>query len=106
MAKKILFVCGSLNQTTIMYQISLRMQNYNCYFMPYYAGGRNNRLTGDGFLDFTIHRNRYKIQTLNYLLANKVNIDFRGNLFNYEMIYAFNELVNPRNIIGKKFIHL
>ncbi len=104
MAKKILFICGSLNQTTIMHQISVHMSEYDCYFTTYYADGFINRLSETGFLDFTILGGRFKKDTLNYLLANRLNIDFGGNLFNYDLVYTCSDLIVPKNIIGTKII--
>ncbi len=104
MAKKILFICGSLNQTTIMFQISIHMKEYDCYFTPYYADGFINRLSESGFLDFTILGGKMKKDTLIFLLANNLNIDFGGNFFNYDLVFTCSDLVIPKNIIGKKII--
>ncbi len=104
MAKKILFICGSLNQTTIMHKIYMQLSDYDCYFTSYYADGFLKRLSEAGFLDFTILGSKLKNDTLNYLLANNLNIDFRGSLFNYELVFTCSDLVIPKNIIGKKTI--
>ena len=83
MPKKILFICGSLNQTTIMHQISRYLDKHDCYFTPYYADGVIQQLSDMGLLNFTILGGRFKRDTVNYLLANDLNIDFMGIYFNY-----------------------
>ena len=38
--KKILFICGSRNQTTQMHKIAQELDSdYDCWFTPYYATG-------------------------------------------------------------------
>ena len=39
MAENILFICGSLNQTTMMHKIAQQLEGYDCFFTPYYADG-------------------------------------------------------------------
>ena len=104
MAKKILFICGSLNQTTIMHQVSFQMKEYDCYFTPYYADGFLDSLSDAGFLDFTVLGNKLRKDTIKYLLANNLNIDFKGSLFNYDLVYTCSDLVIPKNILGRKII--
>ena len=49
--KKILFICGSLNQTTQMHQIASHLMNeYDCYFTPYYADGMEDLAARMGWL--------------------------------------------------------
>ena len=49
MAKKILFICGSLNQTIMMHQIARSlMDEYDCFFTPFYADGMVDLATGPG----------------------------------------------------------
>ncbi len=104
MSKKILFICGSLNQTTIMHQISVHMREYECYFTPNNADGFINRLSETGFLNFTILGGKFKKDSLNFLLANNLSIDFGGNLFNYDLVFTCSDLIVPKNIIGSKII--
>ena len=39
MKKKVLFICGSMNQTTQMHQISGWMTDYDQYFSPFFSDG-------------------------------------------------------------------
>jgi hypothetical protein len=104
MSKKILFICGSLNQTTIMHQISMYLGEHNCFFTPYYADGVIKQLSEMGLLNFTILGGRFKHETTKYLLANNLNIDFMGQLYNYDLVYTCSDLIVPKNILGKKII--
>lgn len=54
MAENILFICGSLNQTTMLHKIAQHLSEYNCYFTPYYADGIEHLAAQAGLLDFTV----------------------------------------------------
>ena len=74
----ILFICGSLNQTTQMHAIARKMKEHNCYFTPYYADGVIDLIARMGWLDFTVLGGRHKRETVEYLSRHNLNIDPRG----------------------------
>jgi hypothetical protein len=80
------------------------LAEYNCYFTPYYADGIIKQLSEMGLLNFTILGGKFKRETTRYLLSNSLNIDFMGELFNYELVYTCSDLIIPKNILGKKII--
>ncbi|MCX7797108.1 MAG: CDP-glycerol glycerophosphotransferase family protein [Melioribacter sp.] len=104
MKKKILFICGSLNQTTMMHKISMHLQNYDCYFTPYYADGFLGWLAKKGVLDFTILGGNFKKQTEEYLRDNNLTVDYKGLTNNYDLVYTCADLIVPKNIRNKKVI--
>jgi hypothetical protein len=63
MAENILFICGSLNQTTMMHQIARQLAEYNCFFTPYYADGMENFAARLGLLNFTVLGGRHMQET-------------------------------------------
>lgn len=102
--KKILFICGSLNQTSMMHQISLFMQDYDCYFTPYYADGFINYLVSKGYLNFSILNGPFRRSTEKYLRENNLTIDYRGLQHDYDLVYTCADLIYPKNIRNKKVI--
>lgn len=102
--KKILFICGSLNQTTMMYQISLHLNEADCYFTPYYADGYINELASKGLLDFTILGGSFRDNTLKFLAEKRVNIDYKGTQNDYDLVLTCSDLIVPKNIRNKKLI--
>jgi len=70
MAEKILFIGGSLNQTTMLHKIAQHMSEYECYFTPYYADGIENVASRAGILDFTVLGGRHLHETKEYLTRN------------------------------------
>ena len=54
MRKRIFFICGSMNQTTQMHQISKHLREYEHSFSPYYCDGFDEILRRLGLMEFTI----------------------------------------------------
>lgn len=102
--KKILFICGSLNQTSMMHQISRFMQDYECYFTPYYADGFINYVVSKGYLNFSILNGPFRRSTEKYLQENNLSIDYRGLQNDYDLVYTCADLIYPKNIRNKKVI--
>ncbi len=54
MRKRIFFICGSMNQTTQMHQISMYLNEYEHAFSPYYCDGLHEIFRKRGLMEFTI----------------------------------------------------
>lgn len=102
--KNILFICGSLNQTTMMHKISSHFHDCNCWFSPYYGDGFINKLAQTSFLDFSILGGQFRSRTLDYLSKNNLQIDYRGIAHNYDLVFTCSDLIMPKNIRNKKVI--
>jgi hypothetical protein len=95
---KVLFICGSLNQTTMMHKISSEMPECDAYFTPYYATGFLNFLVLIKILDFTIMGGEFKRKTLEYLKNHNLKLDFRGKNDDYDLVMTCQDLIIPSNI--------
>ena len=104
MNKKILFIGGSLNQTTMMHQISKHLSDYDCYFSSYYSDGFVGWLVSKGFLNFTILAGNFKKQTDEYLKSHELNVDYKGDRNDYDLVFTCADLIVPANIKNKKLI--
>lgn len=98
---KILFIGGSLNQTTIMHQISKELPECEAYFTPYFASGPLWLMTKLKMLEFTIMSGAFKRKTLEYIKSNNLKLDFEGRNDDYDLVLTSQDLIVPRNI--KKF---
>ncbi len=101
---KILFICGSMNQTTMMHKISTHLSDYNCYFTPYYSEGFIKALSNTSLLDFSLLGGQFRKRTIKYLQENELNIDFEGKNNNYDLVFTCSDLIVPKNIKDKKVI--
>lgn len=103
--KKILFICGSLNQTTQMHQIATHlMSKFDCYFTPYYADGIEDFAARMGWLDFTVLGGRHRRETEAYLVRNNLKVDLRGEKHKYSLVITCSDLIVQRNIQDKRIV--
>jgi hypothetical protein len=102
--KKILFICGSLNQTTIMHQIANHLENHECSFTPYYGDGIVKALTERGMLDFTALGGRFREQTEEHLRKHDLKVDYRGETCDYDLVVTSQDLIIQKNIRKKKIV--
>ncbi len=102
--EKILFICGSTNQTKMMHKISMHLDDYACYFTPFYSDGFTKFLSNANLLDFTILGGQFKQNTLRYLEDYNLKIDFEGKQRKYDLVYTCSDLIIPKNILDSKII--
>lgn len=103
--KKILFICGSLNQTSQMHQIASHLMNeYDCYFTPYYADGIEDFAARMGWLGFTVLGGRHRRETDTYLAKHKLKVDFRGERHDYDLVITCSDLIIQKNIHKKRIV--
>jgi len=103
--KKILFICGSLNQTTQMHQIARQLLNdAECFFTPYYADGIENLAARMGWLDFTVLGGRHWHETDRYLAQNNLKVDLRGESNEYDLVVTCSDLIIQKNIHKKRIV--
>ncbi|MCX7735570.1 MAG: hypothetical protein N2319_02550 [Candidatus Kapabacteria bacterium] len=104
--KKILLICGSLNQTTMMYKISQELPEFDCYFTPYYGDGIIDLFARTGMLDWTLvgPGGKFQQSTLNFLREHDLKIDYYGLSHDYDLVITCSDIIIPKNIRNKKII--
>ncbi len=104
--QKILYICGSLNQTTQMHKIAKELPEYDSYFTPYYAGGHKviKLAVRMAILDFTVLGGQAKSNTFNYIKENNLNLDYEGRQNHYDLVYTCSDLLIQKNIEDNKII--
>jgi len=105
MKQKILFICGSRNQTTQMHKISNELDgDFDCWFSPYYATGLEEFLRKINLTEMSIMGSKMVGRCLQYLTACHLKVDYRGERNNYDLVFTCADLVIQKNIAGKKII--
>ncbi len=104
MPKKLLLICGSLNQTTMMHQISQSLPQYDCFFTPFYATGFLGLLQQWKMLEFSILGGNHFKSSMAYLTDHGLAIDFKGRKHPYDGVIICTDLLIPENIRGKRMI--
>jgi len=88
----------------MMHQISLHLNDYDCFFTPYYTDGFVNYLVSIGYIKFSILNGQFREKTEDYLRKNNLKLDYRGVSYDYDLIYTCADLIMPKNIRKKKVI--
>lgn len=103
--KKILFIGGSLNQTTMAHQIARHLEeSFDCYFTPFYADGLLQWGVERGWLDFTVMGGHFRRQTEAYLAAHHLRVDYGGKGHDYDLVVTGSDLIVQRNIRRKPIV--
>lgn len=102
--KRILFICGSINQTTQMHQIARNLGEYERWFTPYYCDGILEWLRKLNLLESSILGNKLMKRCLDYLHTYDLPVDFQGTLNSYDLVVTCSDLVMPRNIRGTRMV--
>jgi hypothetical protein len=102
--KKVLLICGSNNQTTMMHKIGMHLNDYDCYYTPYYCDGFLRLLYKANLLNFTVIGKHHQQKAIEYCSKHELKIDFEGNSNNYDLIITSSDLVIQKNIRGKKIV--
>lgn len=104
MAKKILLIGGSLNQTTMMWCVAQALPEYESWFSAYYGDGLVKYLAKRGVLDFTILGGSAMQATDRFFVEKKLQVDYRGERNDYDLVVTSSDLIVPKNIRDKPII--
>jgi hypothetical protein len=95
MTKKILFITGSINQTSQMHQISKHLGDYDCWFSQLFPDSvflktaiKYTKL-GDG----TVLTGQFKTRSENYMKLHGLQIDYGGVKNDYDLVVSCTDMI-------------
>jgi hypothetical protein len=104
MQKRIFFICGSMNQTTQMHQISKHLADYEHSFSPFYCHGFDEILRRLGLVEFTIAGNRMAERCRTYLQRHGLPIDYQGKNGPYDLVVTCTDVYLQKNIRDNRIV--
>jgi hypothetical protein len=104
MDPKILFICGSLNQTSMMHKIASRLPEFECWFTPFYSEGLLNAVSKTRLVKHTILSGKHHQATNDYLRTQKFLIDIGGKKAHYDLVVTCTDLVVQSNVINSRLL--
>jgi len=104
MRKRIFFICGSMNQTTQMHQISKHLSEYEHSFSPYYCHGFDEILRRLGLIEFTIVGNKVVGRCRTYLQNHGLLIDYQGKNRPYDLVVTCSDVYLQKNIRDNRIV--
>ena len=101
---KVLFICGSLNQTTQMHKVARELDDCEAAFTPYYADGLIETARWLGLAEFTILGDKLRRRCLDYLGSHHLSLDIDGRAGGYDLVVSCSDLIVPGNIRGQRVV--
>lgn len=101
---KILFICGSMNQTTMMHKIAHHLSDHECWFTPYYTDGIIGVLERKNLIEFTVAGSIIQRRVLTYCATHDLAVDERAASRTYDLVVTCSDLIIPKNIRGTKIV--
>ena len=100
MRKKLLFITGSINQTSQMLQISRHLHDFDCWFSQIFADTAMLKAIQKytNFADGTVIAEHFKEKSEHYLAQFGAQIDHRGERHQYDLVVLCSDM-----IVAKKF---
>jgi hypothetical protein len=98
---RVLFICGSNNQTTQLHRISEQLPELEHAFTPYYGTRILRVLQGTLFpllADATILGERRRAMCLEYLRKHDLPVDRDGESGPYDLVVTCSDVVMPENV--------
>lgn len=104
MKPKVLFICGSLNQTSMLHKISKELPEFEATFTSYYGDTFIDLAIKTGLLRTSILDGQFRERTENYIQRHGLKFDYKGRTADYPYIVTSNDLLIPKNIRGKPIV--
>ena len=104
MKKRIMFICGSMNQTTQMHQISRQLSDYEQSFSPYYCDGFDELLRRLGLMEFTIIGRKLAGRCRRYLEDHGLPIDYQARNGPYDLVVTCSDVYVQKNIRDRRIV--
>ena len=104
--KKILFITGSMNQTSQMHQISMQLPDFDCWFSQIFSDSPfvNYLIKYTRVLDGTILAGQFKINSEKYLKQNNLQIDYGAHKNTYDLVVYCADMMVPRRMQACKTV--
>ena len=95
---RVLFICGSINQTTQLHQVAQQLAECDCVFSTYYDDGYPETLKRLRLTESTPLGYKLTARTLDYLRRHQLPLDQAGLNGPYALVVTCSDLIIPGNI--------
>jgi hypothetical protein len=101
---RVLFIAGSLNQTTQLHAVARELPECEARFTPYYGDLTVTALRHLGLLEATIGGNKRRRWCLDYLRDHQLLVDLDGHEGRYDLVVTCTDLQVPRNVRSTRLL--
>jgi hypothetical protein len=100
----VLFICGSLNQTTQLHAVARAMSRIDARFTPFYGDRSAMLLHRLGLLESTIAGHKLRGRCLRYLSEHRLQVDLDGAGGRYDLVVTCSDVLLPGNLGGAPLV--
>ncbi len=102
--QKILFITGSLNQTSQMHQIASELPDFDCWFSQVFTDSPfvNFLINNTPLLDTTVFSGQFRRNSENYLNAHGLQLDYAARLNEYDLVVYCTDMIIPARMRNYK----
>src|SRR5579863_99379 len=97
---RVLFICGSINQTTQMHQIAQQLVECHCFFSTYYDDGYPRTLKRLRLTETTPLGYKLSARAAAYLERHDLALDQEGRNGPYDLVVTCSDLIVPETSEG------
>ena len=104
MKQKILFITGSINQTTQMQQIASKLSDFDCWFSQIFIDFPPFQWLIDNtkLVSKTVLSGQFKSNSEKYCLENGLRMDYKAKLNYYDLVVYCSDLIIPDRMLQTK----
>lgn len=101
---KVLFICGSINQTTQMHAVARELDDVEAWFTPFYGDATTQIIRKLGLAEATIGGKKRRGWCLEYLRDHSLAVDEDGKRGGYALVVTCSDLTVPKNARASKLV--
>lgn len=104
MKQKILFITGSINQTTQMHQIATELTDFDCWFSQIFVDFPPFQWLIDNtkLVSKTVLSGQFKANSEKYCLENGLKMDYKAKLNYYDLVVYCSDMIIPDRMLQTK----
>ena len=104
--RKILFITGSMNQTTQMHEIAKQLPEYDCWFSQIFSDSPiiNAAVKYTTIISGTVLSDQFRAKTEEYLKDHQLNIDYQAKKNKYDLVVYCSDMIIAKRLLKYKTI--
>jgi len=95
---RVLYICGSLNQTTQLYAVSRAMGEHEAWFSPFFTNLDGVMMRKLGLIEFSIGGNKRRAWCVDWLESRGLSVDVDGARGGYDLVVTCTDVIVPKTI--------
>lgn len=96
---RVLYICGSVNQTTQLHAVSRAMGDHDAWFSPFFTNLDGVMMRKLGLIEFSIGGNKRRAWCIDWLKRRGLSIDVDGRRGGYDLVVTCTDVIVPKTML-------